>query len=84
MCRVQLWILPLVIIVANLFMEDFEAKAINTASLLLRLWLRLVDDTSVIEKAQYSHQFLQHIKSPLIYNLLQTPYTDRPIPFWRP
>lgn len=39
---------PLSPIVANLFMEDFEAKALALARLLPKLWKRYVDDTNVI------------------------------------
>ena len=39
---------PITPIIANLFMEEFETKAI---------------DTFVIQKAEHSIQFLQHIKS---------------------
>ena len=39
---------PLSPIVANFFMEDFEAKALASARLLPKLWRRYVDDTNVI------------------------------------
>ncbi len=39
---------PLSPIVANIFMEDFEARALSSARLLPRLWKRCVDDTNVI------------------------------------
>lgn len=39
---------PLSSIVANIFMEDFEPKALNSAHLLPKLWKRYVDDTNVI------------------------------------
>ena len=48
---------------ANLFMEEFEIKAINTVTNPSRIWLRHVDDTFGIQKATHSHQFLQHINS---------------------
>lgn len=35
-------------VVANLFMEDFESKALSLACLLPKLWKRFVDDTNVI------------------------------------
>ena len=50
-------------IVSNLFMEEFESKAISTAPNPPKLWLRYVDDTFVIQKAEYSKQFLHHISS---------------------
>lgn len=39
---------PLSPIVANLFMEDFKAKALSSARLLPKLWKRYADDTNVI------------------------------------
>ena len=39
---------PLSPIVANLFMEDFESKAISSALFQPKLWKRFVDDTCVI------------------------------------
>jgi len=39
---------PLSPIVANLFMEDFESKALNSSCLFPKLWKRFVDDTNVI------------------------------------
>ena len=36
----------------NLFMEEFETKAFNTAPHPPRIWLRCVDDTSVMQKAE--------------------------------
>jgi len=39
---------PLPPVVANLFMEDFESKALNSSRLLPKLWKRYVDDTNVI------------------------------------
>jgi len=39
---------PLSPVVANIFMEDFESKALASARLLPKLWKRFVDDTNVI------------------------------------
>ena len=39
---------PLSPVVANLFMEDFESKALPSARLLPKLWKRFVDDTGVV------------------------------------
>ena len=54
-------------LIANIFMEEFEVKALSftpTPS----LWLRFVDDTFVINRAEHSQAPLQHINSqdPLI------------------
>ena len=50
---------PISPIVANLFMEVFETKAINMATHLPSLWLRYVDGCCVIQMAEYSLLFLQ-------------------------
>ena len=54
---------PLSPIVANIFMEDFETKALETAPHPPRLWKRFVDDTFVVIEAQYKEEFFQHINS---------------------
>ena len=41
---------PLSPIVANLYMENLEQKALSTAPNPLRFWCRFVDDTFVIHK----------------------------------
>ena len=47
-------------IVANLFIEK---KALCTATRSPRLWLRYVDDTSVIQREEHIQDFLEPIKS---------------------
>ena len=54
---------PIIPLIANLFMEEFEVKALSTFPHPPRLWLRFVDDTFVITKAEHSQQLLQHINS---------------------
>ena len=54
---------PIGPIVANLYMEDFETKAINTAKYPPRIWKRYVDDTCVVIDAAKKDGFLEHIKS---------------------
>jgi len=39
---------PLSPVVSNLFMEDFESKALSSARLLPKLWKIFVDDTNII------------------------------------
>ena len=73
---------PISPLIANLFMEEFEAKALQTVPT-STLWLRLVDDTLVIQKAEHSQQLLQHINSqdPNIQFKVEEPGTDGSIPF---
>ena len=51
------------LIVDNLFMEDFEVKAINTAQNPPKMWKRYVDNTCVILDSARKEEFLQHINS---------------------
>ena len=44
---------PISPLIVNLFMEEFEVKALSTAPT-LHLWLRFVDDTFVVQKAEHS------------------------------
>ena len=48
--------------IANLFMEEFEVKALSTCPT-PSLWLRFVDDTFVINRAEHSQALFQHINS---------------------
>lgn len=56
---------PLSPVVANLFMEDFEEKAIASYGKKPSLWLRYVDDTFIIwpHGAEELQKFLQHLNS---------------------
>ena len=54
---------PINPIVANLYMEDLETKAIQTAPHTPVFWKRFVDDTFVIIKASHKQEFLDHINS---------------------
>ena len=48
-------------IVANIYMEHFETKALETAPHPPGLWKRFVDDTFVILETTYKEEFFQHI-----------------------
>ena len=54
---------PISPIVENLYMEDFEVKAINTSPHPSSLWKRFVDDTFVVIKSAHKRSFLDHINS---------------------
>ena len=46
-----------------MFMEEFEVQALSSCPHPPYLWLRFVDDTFVIIKAEHSQPLLQHINS---------------------
>ena len=54
---------PISPIVANLYMENFEVRAINTSPHPSLIWRRFVDDTFVVIKAAHKQEFLEHINS---------------------
>ena len=54
---------PISPLIANQFMEEFEVKALSTFPHPPRLWLRFMDDTFVIIKAEQCQQLLHHINS---------------------
>ena len=74
---------PVSPIVANLYTEYFEQKALSTAPNPLRFWCRLVDDTFVIQKEGNKQGFLQHINSvdPAIKFTVEDNKEDWSIPF---
>ena len=69
-------------IVANLYMEYFEQKALSTAPT-PRFWHRYVADTCVIHKEIHKQEFLQHINSvdPAILFIVETNKENGAIPF---
>ena len=72
---------PISSLVTNLFMEEFESKVISYAPNPPRLCIRYMDDIFVIQHAENSHQFLQHISS--IDSLLwKFPKIMDPYPSW--
>ena len=54
---------PISPIVANLCMEEFETRAIQSSSNPPLLWTRFVDDAFVIMKKCHREEFLQHLNS---------------------
>ena len=54
---------PVSSIVANLYMEHFEKKALSTTSPAPRLWMKYVDDTFVIQRVKQKQNFLGHINN---------------------
>ena len=54
---------PVSPIVANIYMEEFEHQALNTAPERPRLWKRYVDDTFCIVKGSTVEGFLAHLNS---------------------
>ena len=54
---------PISPIVANLYMEDLETNAIQSAQNLPSFWRRFVDDTLTIMKTSQIESFLQHLNS---------------------
>ena len=69
-------------IVANLYMEDFENKAINTAGHPPRIWKRYVDDIFVVIDATKKQGFPEHINSvdPHIHFTTEVARADGSIP----
>ena len=74
---------PVSPIVANLYMEYLEQKALSTTPHPPRFWGRYVDDTFVIHKEANKQGFLQHIYSvdPAIRFTVEDNKEDGSIPF---
>ena len=74
---------PVSPIVANLYMQYLEQKALSTAPHPPRLWCRYVDDTFVVHKEANKQGFLQHINSvdPVIRFIVEDNKEDESIPF---
>ena len=74
---------PVSPIVANLYMEYLEQKALSTAPNPPRFWCRFVDDTFVIHKEVNKKGFFQHINSvdPAIKFTVEDNKEDGSIPF---
>ena len=74
---------PISLIVTNLYMEDYENKAINTVECLPKVWKRYMDDTFVVIEANKKQGFLHHINGvdPFIHFTTEDARTDGSIPF---
>ena len=74
---------PISPIVANLYMENFETRAISTSPHPPLMWKRFVDDTCVIIKEAHKQEFLEHINSidPHIQFISEDSKDDGSMPF---
>ena len=74
---------PVSPIVANLYMEAFEHRAITTAVNPPRIWKRYVNDIFVIQQLTHREVFYQHINSvdPSIQFTVEETKSDGSMPF---
>ena len=54
---------PVSPIVANLYMEFLEKKALKTANNPPKFWKRFLDDTFMVQHTEHKENFLQHRNS---------------------
>ena len=52
---------PCVSYFCNLYMEDYEERALATAPNPPRIWKRYADDTFTVNKREYSQEFCDHL-----------------------
>ena len=75
---------PISPIVENIFMEDFENRALATSPCTPKTWKRFVDDAFTVIRKDQKEVFLDHLNS--IHNGIQftseDPSEDGSIPFW--
>ena len=74
---------PISPIIANIFMEAFEQRAIAAALHPPRVWKRYIDDTLVVQQQKHQQEFLQHINTvdPSIQFTVEEAKQDGSIPF---
>ena len=74
---------PISQIVANLYMENFELRALNTSPNAPLMWKRFVDDTFVVMKKAHKEEFLTHLNSMdnNIQFTTEEPRPDGSLPF---
>ena len=74
---------PISTIVANLYMEGLEIKAMNTAEYPSRIWKRYVDETFVVIESAKKEKFPKHINKmdPHIKFTTDDAKADVSIPF---
>ena len=74
---------PISPIVANLYMENFEMRALQSSPNPPSVWKRFVDDTFVIMKKAHKEEFLTHINSvdSNIQFTTEEPGPDGSLPF---
>ena len=74
---------PISSIVANLYMESFEVRALQWSPNPPSLWKRFVDDTIVIMKKAHKEEFLTHLNSVdnSIQFTIEEPGPDGSLPF---
>ena len=79
---VQLWVLPSAPSLPTCSWKSLRLKPL-AFPLMPNLWLRLVGDTFVIQKAEQSHQFLHNINTqhPNIQFTVEKPDQDGSLPF---
>ena len=74
---------PISPIAANIFMEDFESRALATSPCTPKIWKRFVDDAFTIIKKDQKQTFLNHLNSinSNIQFTSEDPGEDGSIPF---
>ena len=74
---------PISPIVANLYMEDFEIRAISSAVHPPTIWKMFVDDTFVVIESSRKEEFLEHINNmdPHIQFTTEDAKPDGSLPF---